>query len=200
MVEFKILKWPDIDKLARKLFHLVKNDNYEPDIILGISRGGWIPARLLSDMFEAEIPLKDKKGTSILATMQIKFYTGIAETHTRPVVAQDVGVDIFRKKILLVDDLADTGESLECALDYLRLKNPKEVKIATLLWKPWSKVTPNYYVEEANEWIVFPHEYYEFMTERMVSEGYNKTQAWTAFIELGIPDETVNFFVENFLA
>ncbi len=200
MAKFKILKWSDIDYLARQLFHLVKNAAYEPEIILGISRGGWIPARLLSDMFEAEIPLKKSKSNFILATMQIKFYTAIAETHTRPIVSQDVGVDIFRKKILLVDDLADTGESLQCALDYLHLKNPKEVKIATLLWKPWSKVTPHFYVEEATEWIVFPHEYYEFMTERTISEKYNKTEAWKNFIELGIPDSSVIFFVENFLS
>ncbi|MFX1538784.1 MAG: phosphoribosyltransferase, partial [Promethearchaeota archaeon] len=186
MVSFKILNWQDIDKLARSLFHLVKNDRFEPEIILGISRGGWIPARLLSDMFEAETPLKKGKKTSILATLQIKFYTGIAETHTKPIISQDVTVDIFQKKILLVDDLADTGDSLKCAIDYLSLKSPKEIKIATLLYKPWSKVVPDYYVEKATEWVVFPHEYYEFMTKRTITEGYDKTKAWVTFIELGI--------------
>jgi hypoxanthine phosphoribosyltransferase len=200
MVSFKILNWQDIDKLARSLFHLVKDDRYEPEIILGISRGGWIPARLLSDMFEAETPLKKEKKTIILATLQIKFYAGIAETHTKPIISQDVTVDIFQKKILLVDDLADTGESLKCAIDYLSLKSPKEIKIATLLYKPWSKVVPDYYVEKATEWVVFPHEYYEFMTERTITEGYDKTKAWLTFIELGIPDSSVIFFVETFLS
>jgi hypoxanthine phosphoribosyltransferase len=200
MVTFKIFKWQDIDNLARKLFHLVKDDDFEPEIILGISRGGWIPARLLSDMFEAEIPLATTERTSILATMQITFYTGISETHTRPIVSQDVSVEVFHKNILLVDDLADTGESLDCALEYLSLKKPKKVKVATLLCKPWSKVIPDYFVEKSTEWVVFPHEYYEFMTERTVAEGYNKTQAWKYFIELGIPDSSVIFFVENFLS
>lgn len=199
MMKFKVLKWQDIDELARICFHLIKKDNYHPEIIIGISRGGWIPARLLSDMFEAEVPLQKKKGTSILATMQIRFYTAIAETHTRPVISQDVGVDIYNKEILLVDDLADTGESLEIALEYLNLKSPKEIRIATLLYKPWSKIKPNYFVEETTEWVVFPHEYYEFMTERTLSEQYDKTRAWTTFLELGIPDSSVNFFVENFL-
>ncbi|MFX0171263.1 MAG: phosphoribosyltransferase [Candidatus Hodarchaeota archaeon] len=200
MVSFKILNWQDIDKLARNLFHLVKNDRFEPEIILGISRGGWIPARLLNDMFEAETPLKKEKKTIILATLQIKFYAGIAETHTKPIISQDVTVDIFQKKILLVDDLADTGESLKCGIDYLSLKSPKEIKIATFLYKPWSKVVPDYYVEKVTEWVVFPHEYYEFMTERTITEGYDKTKAWVTFIELGIPDSSVIFFVENFLS
>jgi hypoxanthine phosphoribosyltransferase len=200
MVKFKIVSWQEIDHLARKLFHLIKNDGFEPDIILGISRGGTIPARLLSDMFEAVIPFIEGGNTSILATMQIKFYTAIAETHTRPVVAQDVTVEIQQKKILLVDDLVDSGESIQCALDYLNLKNPKEIKIAALLHKPWSKVTPHYYVEEATEWVVFPHEYYEFMTERTISEGYDKAEAWATFLKLGIPDSSVSFFVENFLS
>ena len=198
MVEFKIFSWQDIDKLARQLFNLVKNDGYTPGIILGISRGGWIPARLLSDMFEARYLLEGHKTSSILATMQIRFYTGISETHSKPVIAQDVGVDIFQKKILLIDDLADSGESLQCALDYLRLKNPKEVKIATLLYKPWSKVKPDYYVEETEEWVVFPHEYYEFMTERTLSQKLDKTEAWATFLEVGIPDSAVIFFVETF--
>ncbi|MHA1954231.1 MAG: phosphoribosyltransferase [Candidatus Heimdallarchaeaceae archaeon] len=198
MVEFKILSWQDIDYLARQLFNLVKNDGYSPEIILGISRGGWIPARLLSDMFEASYLLEGHKTSSILATMQIRFYAGIAETHSKPVIAQDVGVDIFQKKILLIDDLADSGESLQCALDYLKLKNPKEVKIATLLYKPWSKVKPDYYVEETEEWVVFPHEYYEFMTERTLSQKLDKTEAWATFLEVGIPDSAVMFFVEAF--
>ncbi len=199
MVKFKIVSWQEIDQLARKLFHLVKNDEFEPEIILGISRGGTIPARLLSDMFDAVMPFKKGVTTSILASMQIKFYTGIAETHTRPVVAQDVTVEIQQRKILLVDDLVDSGESIQCALDYLNLKNPKEVKIAALLFKPWSKIIPHYYVEKATEWVVFPHEYYEFMTERTISEGYDKAEAWATFIKLGIPDSSVAFFVENFL-
>ena len=198
MVEFKIFSWRDIDNLARELFNLVKKDKYTPEIILGISRGGWIPARLLSDMFEASYLLEGHKTSSILATMQIRFYTGISETHSKHVIAQDVGVDIFQKKILLVDDLADSGESLRCALDYLKLKDPKEVKIATLLYKPWSKVKPDYFVEEATEWVVFPHEYYEFMTERTLSQKLEKTEAWAMFLEQGIPDSAVIFFVETF--
>ncbi|MCK4848569.1 MAG: phosphoribosyltransferase [Candidatus Heimdallarchaeota archaeon] len=198
MVEFKIFSWRDIDELARQLFNLVKNDGYDPEIILGISRGGWIPARLLSDMFEARYLLEGHKTSSILATMQIRFYTGIAETHTKPVIAQDVGVDIFQKKILLIDDLADSGESLRCALDYLKLKDPKEVRIGTLLYKPWSKVKPEYYAEEATEWVVFPHEYYEFMTEQTLSKKLDKTEAWAMFLEQGIPDSAVIFFVETF--
>ena len=198
MVEFKIFSWRDIDELARQLYKLVKNDGYDPEIILGISRGGWIPARLLSDMFEARYLLEGHETSSILATMQIRFYSGIAETHTKPVIAQDVGVDIFQKKILLIDDLADSGESLKCALNYLKLKDPKEVRIGTLLYKPWSKVKPEYYAEEATEWVVFPHEYYEFMTEQTLSKKLDKTNAWVTFLELGIPDSAVIFFVETF--
>jgi hypoxanthine phosphoribosyltransferase len=177
---------------------MITLDDFKPEVILGISRGGWIPARLLSDMFEARYLLEGELTSSVLATMQIKFYTAIAETHTKPVISQDVGVDIFQKRILLIDDLADSGESLECALDYLKLKDPKEVKIATLLFKPWSKVKPHYYAEEASDWVVFPHEYYEFMTERTLSLKLDKTKAWAMFLEQEIPDSAVNFFVETF--
>ena len=130
--------------------------------------------------------------------MQVTFYTRIAETHSRPVISQDVNVEIRRKNILLVDDLVDTGESIKCALDYLNLKDPETVKVATLLMKPWSKIKPDYYVEETTDWIVFPHELYEFMTERSQSENYTETEAWKEFLELGIPESSVVFFIENF--
>lgn len=200
MTKFRIVTWREIDQLAQNLYHLVKNDDYRPEIILGISRGGTIPARLLSDMFEAGFPFKNEKTTFILATMQVKFYTGISETHTQPMIEQDVTTPIYFKKILLVDDLADTGASLQCALDYISSKSPKEVKIATFLCKPWSKIIPHYFVEETTKWVVFPHEYYEFMTERTISEGYDKAEAWATFVKLGIPDSSVSFFVENFLS
>lgn len=200
LASFKIVHWGDIDRLARILFNSIVKDEYKPDIILGISRGGWIPARLLSDMFEASYLLEGKKVTSILATMQIKFYTSIAETHTKPIVSQDVGVDIFEKKILLIDDLADSGESLQCALEYLNLKKPQEIRIGTLLAKPWSKIVPDYFAEEATEWVVFPHEFYEFMCELTINEKLDKTVAWTKFIELGLPDSAINFFIETFFS
>ena len=51
----------NLENVIIKMFNLVKNDGYTPEIILGISRGGWIPARLLSDMFEARYLLEGHK-------------------------------------------------------------------------------------------------------------------------------------------
>lgn len=200
MVKCTFKKWTDIDRMARKLFEKIQESKFQPDIIVGISRGGWIPARLLSDILESSITIKGSERKTILANMQITFYTRIAETHARPVISQDLNVDIRGKKILLVDDLVDSGESIQCALDYLKLKDSGIVKVATLLYKPTSKIIPDYYIETTEDWIVFPHEVYEFMTERSQSQNFNEIEAWKEFLELGIPESSINFFLDRFIA
>jgi len=68
-------------------------------------------------------------------------------------------------RLLLIDDVFDSGRSLEAALHELsrrcRLNMPKQVRIATVYWKPRRNKTqlkPDFCVRETDEWLVFPHE------------------------------------------
>ena len=109
-ITFYAPTWDNIENLAVKLYHSIIEDKYIPDIIAGISRGGIVPARILSDLFLAQ----GRKVT--LSIMQIGFYSGIAKTKREPIVYQDLPGHIYGKKILLIDDVADSGVSLEFAL------------------------------------------------------------------------------------
>ena len=61
-----------------------------------------------------------------------------------------------RRRILIVDDVADTGKSLIVAKDYLMKRGASEIKVATLHFKPTSSFKPDYYVDMTTAWICYP--------------------------------------------
>ncbi|MFX0123945.1 MAG: phosphoribosyltransferase [Candidatus Hodarchaeota archaeon] len=188
---FKAPSWDHIETLTVELFHLVRKDEYSPDIIAGISRGGLVPARIISDLFLCQ----SEKPT--LAIMQIGFYSGVGKTEKEPIIYQDLPGHIHGKKILLIDDVADSGISLDFAMKYLNMKKPLEVRIGTLYYKPWSIIKPKYYVEETESWIIFPHERYEFMAEYLRSREMDDETARNFFMEeAGIPDYSIKQFLK----
>ncbi|MFN3527886.1 MAG: TIGR00725 family protein [Candidatus Altarchaeaceae archaeon] len=148
---FLELSWNDIERMCKKLKEKI---NFDADIIVGISRGGLVPARILSDLL-------DIKNLEII---KIESYTGIG-TKKEPKITRELLIDIKDKNVLLVDDVADTGESLILAKEYLLKKFPKNLKIATLHYKPKSKIIPDYYVEETEKWIIYPWEKNETIKE-----------------------------------
>ena len=121
---------------------------FRPDIIVGVSRGGWPPARVLSDLL----------GNSNLASVRAEFYMGIEETKGEPILSQPVSAEVANKRVLVVDEVADTGKSLNLVKKHLIEQGAKEVKIATIYYKQCSIIRPDYYEKETNHWIVFPWE------------------------------------------
>ena len=184
--------WDYIESLTVKLYELiVVKGQYVPDVIAGISRGGLVPARIISDLFLAQ----RKKVT--LSIMQIGFYSGVAKTEKEPIIYQDLPGHVHGKKILLIDDVADTGVSLEFALQYLNMKKPAEIRVGTLYYKPWSRLKPHFFVKETSAWIIFPHERYEFMSEQLKKRKMDKHESRRFFIEeAGIPEYSVSQFLD----
>lgn len=187
---FKAPSWDNIESITVDLYKLVREDRYFPDIIAGISRGGLVPARIISDLYLCQ----SQKPT--LAIMQIGFYSGVGKTQKEPIIYQDLPGHIHGKRILLIDDVADSGVSLDFAMKYLNMKKPLEVRIGTLYYKPWSIIKPHYYVEETESWIIFPHERYEFMAEQLRNREMDEMSARKFFTEeAGIPDFSITQFL-----
>lgn len=153
----KFLKpsWEEIEGMCKKLSIKIKKD-YEPEVLVGIVRGGLVPLRLFSDFL-------DNKNVS---TIKIEYYTGIGKTKETPEITQKLTTDIKEKKILVVDDVSDSGHSLKKALEHLKELNPKEIKTVTLHYKPKSIVKPDYFAEETDAWIIYPWEKNEANREK----------------------------------
>ena len=147
-IEFEVPSWDEIYDMLLRLAEKIGRDRFTPDVILGICRGGWPPARVMSDLLE----------NPELANVKVEFYIGISETKSKPVITQPVSTPMKKKRVLIMDDVADTGESLVLVKEDVKKQGAKEIKIATIYFKPWSKITPEYYEKETRCWVVFPWE------------------------------------------
>ena len=144
--EFEVPTWNQIYAMFVRQAEKIRCSGFKPDVIIGVTRGGWVPARFLADLLEIRE----------LATVGVDFYMGVAETTSEPVLKQNVSADVAGKKVLLVDDVADTGKSLLLVKEHLQQQGVAEIRIATVYRKPLSVVTPDFYEKETRLWVVFP--------------------------------------------
>jgi len=141
------LSWNEVDRLCRSLAEKIRG-KFAPDLIVGISRGGFPVARILCD----------ELGVRRLASLQIEYYSSPGKTKKKPVLLYPLNADVKGKRVLIVDDVADRGESLKLAKKHVSERGAKEIKLATIHYKPWSTVVPDFYVKEVKSWIVYPWE------------------------------------------
>jgi uncharacterized protein len=126
----------------------IRKDEYKPEVIVGVSRGGWPPARVMSDLLQ----------NPNLANMKVEFYKDIGVRNKKPRITQPVTTDVVGKRVLVVDDVSDTGNSLRVVANHLRRKRVKEIRVCTLYMKPESIYRPNYYSRTTRKWVIFPWE------------------------------------------
>jgi len=127
-LKFLYLTWDDVQTLAEKTADKIKEDGFIPDIMIAISRGGFDPARIISDQ------LNIRK----LASLQIIYYSSVNEKMKEPQVLFPLNAQIKGLKVLVVDDVSDSGHSLIAVKKYTEEKGAAIVKVATLHHKPWS--------------------------------------------------------------
>jgi hypoxanthine phosphoribosyltransferase len=138
--------WNKTYSIMLKLAEKIRGDGFKPDVIVGVARGGLIPARVLSDLLEQPN----------LATVRTECYIGTNQTKPEPVLSQQFSACVQGLMMLLVDDVADTGRSLKLTREHVLKSGAREVRIATLFRKPWSIVKPDYCTDETSQWVVFP--------------------------------------------
>lgn len=157
-LKFLYLTWDDVQRLAEKTADKITKDGFIPDLMIAVSRGGFDPARIISDQ------LNIKK----LASLQITYYSGMNEKKEKPEVLFPLNADIKGLKVLVVDDVSDSGHSIMAVKQYIESKGAGVVKIATLHHKPWSEYKPDYYAEEVDQWILYPWEPNESIQDLIV--------------------------------
>ena len=138
------LSWEEIEELIEILAEKINKKNKKYDYLVGIARGGLIPMVLLSDHIN----------NYNVYTIRLKLYEG-SKKGTKVELKQGIAENIKGKRILLVDDVADTGTSLEFAKEYLENKGAI-ISTATLHLKKTSKIIPDYYAKKEDRWITYP--------------------------------------------
>jgi len=151
----------DSFRLAAKVYE----DGFRPDFIIGIWRGG--------------APIGIATSTDHIAVRTSSYY-GINKqskeirVHGLHYLVENANAD---DKLLIVDDVFDSGRSVDALIKQInklmRLNMPKDIRIACPWYKPQNNTTdivPDYFVNESDEWLVFPHEI-AGLSEEEIREG-----------------------------
>ena len=141
------MDWTRYGVAVRELAQMVADDGYRPEMILAIARGGLFVAGSLG----YALAVKN------LYVMNVEYYTGVDERLDIPVILPPYvdWVDLGDKRILIVDDVADTGHTLALVRE-TALAQVAEVRSAVLYQKPQSMVDCEYVWKHTDRWINFP--------------------------------------------
>jgi len=160
--KFEAPSWDEIYELLLSLAKRIRETGHLPEVIVGVSRGGWPPARVMSDLLENQN----------LANMKVVFYKDIGVRNRAPVITQPVTSEVTGKRVLVVDDVADSGLSLREVSKHLKRKGARDIKVCTIYLKPRSVFTPDFYARKTTKWVIFPWERLE--TLRLISRRLAK--------------------------
>ena len=183
----KIVKWTEIEKWCEQINRKM-SESFQPDVIIGMSRGGLVPARIVADMNL----IKD------LFAVKTEHWGLTATVDGEAVLKYGLSVSVEGRNVLVVDDITDTGQSMKLAYDYAMTLKAKSVKTATMLHIAHSKFTPDFYGEEVSEdkwtWFIFPWNVYEDLTNLI---GKLKISDASQSIIEGMLKESYDLSVEN---
>ncbi|MBV9594400.1 MAG: phosphoribosyltransferase [Actinobacteria bacterium] len=141
------LTWSLFGRATRELAQQIADDDYRPDLVLSIARGGLFTAGALGYALNVKN----------LHVMNVKFYTGVDQRLDMPVVLPPVPdpVDLSGARVLVADDVADTGATLRLVEEFCA-RHVAEVRCAVIYEKPRSSVRCEYVWRHTDRWINFP--------------------------------------------
>lgn len=143
----EVLSWDEFGDAAREIAQQVVDSGFVPDVVVAIARGGLIPGGAVAYAL----------GTKGVGTMNIEFYTDICETLSDPRILPPLmdTRELPGQKVLVVDDVADSGRTLALVMDILA-RQGSDARSAVLYTKPRSIIVPDYSWKTTDQWITFP--------------------------------------------
>ncbi|MFT4136226.1 phosphoribosyltransferase [Microbacterium sp.] len=141
------LTWEAFGDASRDLSRTIVADGFVPDVVVAIARGGLLPAGAIAYGL----------GAKNCGAINIEFYTGVGTVLDSPVVlppALDLGA-LAGRRVLLVDDVADSGRTLDLAVRLLEERGA-DVRSAVIYTKPTTIIEPDYWWKATDLWIDFP--------------------------------------------
>jgi hypoxanthine phosphoribosyltransferase len=176
----KLVTWDEIATWTETVARKISETGFKPTVVIGLTRGGWVPARLICDH------LKVKK----LYAVKTEHWGVTANQDGKALLTQELSMDIANDNVLVVDDITDTGESLILALGHLMKMKPKELKSSTLLHIAHSKIQPDFFCvhvpKEEWTWFIFPwnlHEDLRTILPKTLTEARNEKGIQKAFMD-----------------
>ena len=147
LVTKEILTWQGFGDAGRELAQTIADSDFDPEIVIAVARGGLLLAGHLAYAL----------GLKLADAINVEFYTDVAETLPDPVLlAPMLDIESIRgRRLLVVDDVVDSGRTLALVLKLLRGFGA-DVRSAVIYSKPTTIVQPDFVWKHTDNWIVFP--------------------------------------------
>lgn len=148
-VKVKLVSWDEIVSWSAGLAATIRSSGWQPDVIVAVARGGYVPARLLCDFL----------GISDLLSVQSQHWVEAARASGKAILRFPSVVNLSGLRALVVDDIVDTGLTLQLAKEFVEKEwRPAELRTAALQWiSPVAKFKPDYYYIEVKDWVWFQY-------------------------------------------
>lgn len=145
--EREILTWDDFGMASRELAEVVLADGFQPEIVVAVARGGLLLAGGIAYAL----------GVKSCGAVNAEFYTGVGTRLPEPIMLPPMldAESIRGKRVLLVDDVSDSGRTLAMVVQLLEVGGA-EVRTVVLYTKPGTVYEPHYTWRRTPHWIVFP--------------------------------------------
>lgn len=190
-VECELLGWERVYALCKSLAKQVRASGYEPSVIIALARGGWFVGRVLCDM----LAIKD------LVSLKVEHWGLTATPDGKARIVYKFDMNLGNKRVLLVDDITDTGESMRVAADFVKRMKPLEIRTATMQnIYTTSKFAPDFVGESVKwRWFVYPWNFYEdlgnligkLLGEKALSAAEIRRELSENF-SIAVPDERLS--------
>jgi len=157
------LSWDDVETLLWEIYTSIKSTGYDPDVVIGVARGGLAPARILVDYLQKKY----------ICTFQMGHWAEDTKLAERPTIVFPLPeVDFSEKKVLVVDDICDEGGTMAEVANYL-MPRVADIRTAVLVSKADTHFVPDFCPKFMKEWrwVILPwskHEDFIIFTEKVL--------------------------------
>lgn len=188
--EYLPLTWTDFASACFKLSKQLKQSKKTFDLIVAIARGGLAVSQLLSDSL-----------TLPIASFTVQSYEDLKKQKS-PRITYGLGCKLKHQRVLLVDDVSDSGKTFLRGIEHLLEMGTKRNHITTvsLHYKPHSVYRPDYFVNQTDKWIVYPYEVRETIENvGMIwqKQGITFKEMLTRFKALGFNEQQITYFLKQ---
>lgn len=184
-ITYEVPRWAELTDLIFLVAQKISANNLEFDRIVSLAKGGWPMARTLADFLKI-------RDTSSIGT---RLYSGINEQLENLEIYQDLH-DIKGERILLLDDVSDSGKTLHFVTNHIKKQGAASVITATVYYKPHSIFKPDYYSAETTSWIIFPYEIIEsslLLNTTWLKQGIDRAERILRLEKIGCKQEWLEF-------
>jgi uncharacterized protein len=150
-------------ELSYRLAQQILKSGYRPDVVVAIARGGFPPARYICDFLDL----------SELTSLRIKHYAAGGQEHENTDLKHPLNVQVKNRNILIIDDVNDTGKTLQVAVEHLADLKPKNIKVGVLHEKQGTDFAADFVALFVKEWrwITYPWAMVEDMKKFLNKSG-----------------------------